>query len=316
VISRDQNLLAISCSGLVKHYPRVIAVDGIDLQVKSGECFGLLGPNGAGKTTTVEILEGLTRPDGGIVELFGKRWGSGRDHELRKELGIQLQESQQPPKLTVFEAIRLFRSFYDQGRDIDEIIGLVELEEKRDARFEKLSGGQKQRLSLATALVGNPRILFLDEPTTGLDPQARLKIWEIIEGFKTEGGTTLLTTHYMEEAARLCDRVAIIDHGKVIAVDRPTELVAAMNADQIVEFRTRPALTTGQESEICALSGVGSLACHEGALVLSVSRIGATLPTLLAALDQHGLEVLELKTHQPTLEDVFVSLTGRALRDD
>jgi ABC-2 type transport system ATP-binding protein len=316
VISRDQNLLAISCSGLVKHYPRVIAVDGIDLQVKSGECFGLLGPNGAGKTTTVEILEGLTRPDGGIVELFGKRWGSGRDHELRKELGIQLQESQLPPKLTVFEAIRLFRSFYDQGRDIDEIIGLVELEEKRDARFEKLSGGQKQRLSLATALVGNPRILFLDEPTTGLDPQARLKIWEIIEGFKTEGGTTLLTTHYMEEAARLCDRVAIIDHGKVIAVDRPTELVAAMNADQIVEFRTRPALTTGQESEICALSGVGSLACHEGALVLSVSRIGATLPTLLAALDQHGLEVLELKTHQPTLEDVFVSLTGRALRDD
>jgi ABC-2 type transport system ATP-binding protein len=289
VISRDQNLLAISCSGLVKHYPRVIAVDGIDLQVKSGECFGLLGPNGAGKTTTVEILEGLTRPDGGIVELFGKRWGSGRDHELRKELGIQLQESQLPPKLTVFEA---------------------------DARFEKLSGGQKQRLSLATALVGNPRILFLDEPTTGLDPQARLKIWEIIEGFKTEGGTTLLTTHYMEEAARLCDRVAIIDHGKVIAVDRPTELVAAMNADQIVEFRTRPALTTGQESEICALSGVGSLACHEGALVLSVSRIGATLPTLLAALDQHGLEVLELKTHQPTLEDVFVSLTGRALRDD
>ena len=306
---------ALRCSNLVKRYSQVVAVDGLDLEIHRGECFGLLGPNGAGKTTTVEILEGLIPPDDGLVELLGTRWGDGNDHDLRTQLGIQLQESELPPKLTVFESVRLFRSFYRSGRNIDDVIRLVELEEKRDARFEKLSGGQKQRLSLATALVGDPKILFLDEPTTGLDPQARLKIWQIVEEFRALGGTILLTTHYMEEASRLCDRVAIIDLGKVIAVDTPAALVDAMGADQIVEFSTRPDLTSTQRSEISRLAGVSGLSQRDQSVGLTVSEIGATLPRLLSFLDQHDLEVIEIRTHEPTLEDVFVSLTGRALRD-
>lgn len=307
---------AVRCVGLVKQYPDVRAVDGLDLEVHRGECFGLLGPNGAGKTTTVEILEGLTPSDGGTVELFGRSWGSGSDHALRQRLGIQLQESELSPKLTVRETVRLFRSLYPKGRPVEELIDLVELRDKQNARFEKLSGGQKQRLALATALAGDPDILFLDEPTTGLDPQARLKIWELVEQFLEGGGTVLLTTHYMEEAARLCSRVGIIDQGRVIALGSPDKLIGSLGADQIVQIRFGESQGEVDPAQFDEIPGVGSVAVEAHALRLSVSDIGRVLPRLFEVLADEGLELTSLKTHQATLEDVFVHLTGRALRDE
>ncbi len=300
---------ALRCAGLVKRYPDVVAVAGVDLEVRRGECFGMLGPNGAGKTTTVEILEGLTRPDAGTVELLGMHWGQGHDRALRQRLGVQLQETQLGEKLTVEETIRLFRSFYDQGRDVDAVIAVAGLEEKRRGRVGKLSGGQKQRLALACALVSDPELLFLDEPTTGLDPQARLNVWEIVETFQAGGGTVILTTHYMEEAARLCDRVAIMDHGRVIALDTPKALIASLGASQVVEFS---AATTVPEEQLRDLPGVRSCSARDGLQVLHVDRIGEAL----AALQARGVQFDSLQTRQATLEDVFIHLTGRALRDE
>src|SRR5690349_17741678 len=226
---------AVNCRGLVKRYADVLAVDRLDLRVEMGECFGMLGPNGAGKTTTIEILEGLLAPDEGDVEVLGLRWATN-ERELRERLGIQLQETQFSEKLSVEEIVRLFRSFYARGRTVDETLKLVELDSKRDAWFSKLSGGQKQRLALACALVGDPDLLFLDEPTTGLDPQSRRQLWDLIEEFKAAGRTILLTTHYMDEAEKLCDRVAIMDHGKVIAQGTPRELIASIGVEHVVEF--------------------------------------------------------------------------------
>src|SRR5262245_15113104 len=270
--------VAIRCSGLIKHYADVTAVDGLDLEVQLGECFGLLGPNGAGKTTTIEILEGLTPADGGSLEVLGKTWGGRGDYALRQRLGVQLQETQLADKLTVEETIRLFRSFYTRGRDVDEVILTVALEEKRRARVGKLSGGQKQRLAVACSLVSDPDLLFLDEPTTGLDPQARLKLWEIVEGFRAEGGTTLLTTHYMEEAARLCDRVAIMDHGRVIAMGTPAELIRMLGADQIVEFQVNGEFDAAVLSGLPGVSGSRTRGLD---YLLSVSDTGAALHALL-----------------------------------
>jgi ABC-2 type transport system ATP-binding protein len=217
---------ALRVRDLRKRYKDVVAVDGIDLEVGGGECFGLLGPNGAGKTTTIEICEGLTEPDSGDVEVLGLRW-SGDAGTLRQRLGIQLQETQLADKLTVAETLRLFRSFYERGPSVDGLIGIGQLEEKRGARLASLSGGQKQRLALACALAGDPDLLFLDEPTTGLDPQARRQVWELSAAFRQSGRTIVLTTHYMEEAERLCDRVAIVDHGRVIAIGTPAALIAS-----------------------------------------------------------------------------------------
>ncbi len=304
--------VAARCVGLVKRYEDVTAVAGLDLEVAQGECFGLLGPNGAGKTTTVEVLEGLTPPDEGVVEVLGCRWGSGRDHELRERLGVQLQETQLGEKLTVDETLRLFASFFARSRPVGEVIATVELEEKRRARVGKLSGGQKQRLALACALVGDPDMLFLDEPTTGLDPQARLRVWDVVERFRARGGTVLLTTHAMEEASRLCDRVAIMDRGRILTLGRPAALVAALGADQIVEFRTRGEVAA---ERLSVLPGVRGAVRTDGAWQLSVRRIGEALPALLDELERGGVALESLATHQATLEDVFVSLTGRALRD-
>ncbi|HKG22188.1 MAG TPA: ABC transporter ATP-binding protein [Blastocatellia bacterium] len=297
---------------MIKQYSDVTAVDGLDLEVRMGECFGLLGPNGAGKTTTVEILEGLTPLDGGSVEVLGQAWGAGDDQRLRERIGVQLQETQFADKLTVEETLQLFRSFYGSGRGIGEVISTVELEEKRKARVGKLSGGQKQRLAVACALVGNPDLLFLDEPTTGLDPQARLKLWEIVEKFQAGGGTVLLTTHYMEEATRLCDRVAIMDHGRIIALGTPLELIASLGADQIIEFNVKGAL---DDAALAELPGVRGMRAREGDYALTVSEIGAALPALLAEFARRRAEIVTMTTHQATLEDVFVSLTGRMLRD-
>jgi ABC-2 type transport system ATP-binding protein len=304
--------VALRCSGLVKKFTDVTAVNGLDLEVYAGECFGLLGPNGAGKTTTVEILEGLTPSDEGTVELLGQHWTSNDNRKLRERIGVQLQETQLAEKVTVVETVRLFRSFYARGHDVEEVIRTVALEEKRNARVGKLSGGQKQRLAVACALVSDPELLFLDEPTTGLDPQARLSLWDIVEKFRAGGGTILLTTHYMEEATRLCDRVAIMDHGKVIALGTPAELIESLGADQVIEVSATNELA---EEPLTNLPGVSNLHKRAEVYALTVSEIGIALPALLAEIKRQQSELVTLTTHQATLEDVFVSLTGRMLRD-
>jgi ABC-2 type transport system ATP-binding protein len=278
----------------------------------------LLGPNGAGKTTTIEILEGLTLPDSGDVEILGARWSEGAaGRALRERLGIQLQETQLADKLQVGEVLALFRSFYNQSHTVDEVLALVELEEKRKARVVTLSGGQKQRLAVACALVSKPELLFLDEPTTGLDPQSRRQLWEIIRRFRAEGGTVLLTTHYMEEAERLCDRVAIMDHGKVISLGTPPELIASLGADHVIEFALVDGGADDLPEALRALSGVTAVrpAVAGGSVALTVRELHRTLPALLALLQQRRLELSSLTTHHATLDDVFVSLTGRQLRD-
>jgi ABC-2 type transport system ATP-binding protein len=302
---------ALRCRGLVKRYEDVVAVDGLDLEVFRGECFGLLGPNGAGKTTTIEILEGLTEPDAGDVEVLGARW-SRDGRALRERLGISLQETQLADKLTVEETVRLFRSFYRKGRDPEELLETLSLVEKRRSRVGKLSGGQKQRLAVACALVGEPELLFLDEPTTGLDPQSRRDLWEQVERFRAGGGTILLTTHYMDEAERLCDRVAIVDHGKVIALGTPGELIAQLHATSVVELSTDPRLP---EAAFAALPGVAEIHPNGDGWALGVRDLAATVPALLAAADAAGARLLTLATHRATLEDLFVARTGRKLRD-
>jgi ABC-2 type transport system ATP-binding protein len=306
---------ALRVHQLRKAYKDVVAVDGLDLEVQAGECFGLLGPNGAGKTTTVEICEGLTEPDSGEVEVLGRRWLSDAA-ELRQRLGIQLQDTQLSEKLTVFETVRLFRSFFRQGAGAAEVIARVQLEEKQNSRVGDLSGGQKQRLALACALVGDPDFLFLDEPTTGLDPQARRQLWDLIEEFRTSGRTILLTTHYMDEAERLCDRVAILDHGKVIALGTPRELIASTCAEQMVEFS---AGSSGKFLDLPALrriEGVREVRTDNGAVLLQVAELHTAVPALLAELTRQNVPLTELRTHSATLEDVFVILTGRHLRDE
>jgi ABC-2 type transport system ATP-binding protein len=300
--------------GVRKAFGDVRAVDGLDLEVARGECFGLLGPNGAGKTTTIEICEGLTAPDAGTVELLGLNWCTGAS-ELRQRIGIQLQETQFPDKLTVEETLRLFRSFFRRGIPVEESIGTAQLEEKRSARVGTLSGGQKQRLAMACALLGDPELLFLDEPTTGLDPQARRHLWELVEGLKKEGRTIILTTHYMEEAERLCDRVAIMDKGQVIALGTPQQLIATVGGEDIVEFAVggHGAVDAGA---LTAIAGVQSHRADAGLHQLSVSELHTAVPRIFAALKEQGLHLSEFRTHSASLEDVFVRLTGRNLRDE
>jgi ABC-2 type transport system ATP-binding protein len=303
--------IALSCEGLVKRYGDVVAVDGVDLSIRTGECFGLLGPNGAGKTTTVEILEGLNHPDAGTVRVLGRSW-SQDSRSLRERIGIQLQETQLSEKLTVLETITLFRSFYAKGLEPHEVMRIVRLEEKEKAWVRKLSGGQKQRLSLAVALVGDPEILFLDEPTTGLDPQARRQVWDVIADVKSRGGTVLLTTHYMEEAERLCDRIAIVDRGKVIALDTPAGLIARLGAEHVLEIETE---SPPDLDRLRTLVDVMDLR-FDGAIVsLTVLEVHRAVPALLAELAAQSVTLTRLTTHHATLEDVFVAMTGRHLRE-
>jgi ABC-2 type transport system ATP-binding protein len=306
---------ALIVEDLRKHYGDVKAVDGLDLSVASGECFGLLGPNGAGKTTTIEICEGLLAPDSGRVELLGLRWTTD-EAELRERLGIQLQETQLADKLTVEETVRMFRSFYKRGRPVDEAIGLVQLDEKRSARVGKLSGGQKQRLALACAIVGEPDLIFLDEPTTGLDPQSRRQLWDLITEFKSLGRTIILTTHYMDEAEILCDRVAIVDHGKIIALGTPQDLIGSLGAEHVIEFAVENATPPIEIDALRPLDGVRSARSLAAGYELQVSALHRTVPALLALVAGRGGTLTQLTTHSASLEDVFVSLTGRQLRDE
>lgn len=305
---------AISCQALVKRYGALVAVDHLDLEVRPGECFGLLGPNGAGKTTTIEILQGLLPADSGQVTILGLTWEQD-ERELRQRLGSQLQETKLAEKLTVLETLRLFRSFYHRGTSPEQVLDTVQLAEKRDTWVVKLSGGQRQRLAVACALVCEPDILFLDEPTTGLDPQSRRQLWGVIELFRSRGGTVLLTTHYMEEAERLCDRVAVIDQGRIIALGTPKELIASLGAEHVVEF----ALSDGVQvdhADLLALPGVAHVHAADGKTRLTVAQVHQTVPALMRLLGERRAALSELATHHATLEDVFLSLTGRHLRDE
>ncbi len=304
----------VVCRGLRKRYGSVIAVDGLDLEVRAGECFGLLGPNGAGKTTTIEILEGLLDQDEGDVEVLGLRWGAD-DEALRQRLGIQLQETQLNEKLAVEEVVRLFRSFYRRGPSVSNVLAMVELESKRRSLVGKLSGGQKQRLAVACALVNEPDLLFLDEPTTGLDPQARRQLWSLLDRFRARGGTIVLTTHYMDEAQTLCDRVAIVDRGRVIALGTPRELVASLGAEHVVEFAVAHAarVSTGP---LAGLPGVTAVGVDGETIRLRVTAPHVVVPALLAELERQRLELSRFAIHQATLEDLFVARTGRHLRDE
>ncbi len=308
----------IFCRALCKQYKgrggMVSAVNGLDLTIGRGECFGLLGPNGAGKTTTIEIFEGLLSPTSGDVEVLGMRWGEN-DNELRQKIGISLQETRFTERLTVLETLTLFRSFYRIGNDPAEVMEDVGLSEKAKSWVGKLSGGQRQRLAVACALVGDPQLLFLDEPTTGLDPQSRRHLWDIIRRLREGGRTVLLTTHYMDEAERLCNRVAVIDHGKIIALGSPAELIAGLGGEHIVEF----ALANGgliSENELAGLPAVKEVRADGDGIALTVTEPHIAIPALLRNLQARQLDLGRLSTRNATLEDVFVNLTGRHLRDD
>jgi ABC-2 type transport system ATP-binding protein len=309
--------IAIQCRDLRKTYDgKVEAVRGLNLEIHSGECFGLLGPNGAGKTTTIEILEGLLDPTSGEVTILGRTWRENA-RELREWLGISLQETKLSEKLTVRETIELFASFFREPRPVKEVLDALQLGEKEDAWVGKLSGGQRQRLAVATALVGNPRILFLDEPTTGLDPQSRRQLWDIVRNFQNRGGTVLLTTHYMDEAERLCDRLAIVDHGQIIAEGTPSDLIDRLGGHNVVEFEAAGNGDGGTGLDAWrSLPGVESVRHDDGVVCLNVREAHLTIPALLDAVKNQGRQLEHLTTRQASLEDVFVRLTGRHLREE
>src|SRR6202521_2434018 len=308
---------AVQCRDLRKTYDgKVEAVRGLNLEIQTGECFGLLGPNGAGKTTTIEILEGLLEPTSGEVSILGHSWRENA-REMREWLGISLQETRLSEKLTVRETVELFSGFYREPLPPREVLEQMQLEEKADAWVGKLSGGQRQRLAVATALVGNPKVLFLDEPTTGLDPQSRRQLWDIIRSFQKAGGTVLLTTHYMDEAERLCDRLAIVDHGQVIAEGTPSDLIDRLGGHHVVEFEASGNSGDGTAVDAWrALPGVESVRHDDGLVSLTVYETHRTIPALLDAVEKQGSQLLHLTTRQASLEDVFVNLTGRHLRGE
>jgi len=307
---------AIRCRALHKTYPAkppVEAVRGLDLEVREGECFGLLGPNGAGKTTTVEILEGLVEPSSGEVEVLGRSWKND-ERALRERIGLTLQETRFADKLRVDETLTLFASFYPTGRPVEELLAAVSLAEKRSSWVVNLSGGQRQRLAVACALVGDPELVFLDEPTTGLDPQSRRQLWEILRELRARGRTIVLTTHYMDEAEKLCDRVAIVDQGRIIAQGSPAELIRSLGGDHVVEFALEGAAAVPEH--YLALPSVRTARAEGDAILLTVSEPHVAIPALLATVTREGGTLSRLTTRHASLEDVFVALTGRHLRDD
>lgn len=309
---------AILCRDLVKHYPGkppVEAVRGLDLEVEEGECFGLLGPNGAGKTTTLEILEGLLKPTSGDVQILGYRW-EHQEKEIRERIGISLQETRFADKMRVRECLVMFRSFYPRGVAPDDAMALVSLEEKANTYISQLSGGQKQRLAVACAIVGDPQLLFLDEPTTGLDPQSRRQLWDVVNRFRSTGRTVMLTTHSMDEAERLCNRVAIVDQGKIIALGTPSQLIGRIGGEHLVEFSLADGVAPCSQSDLSNLPSVQSAHVSATSYHLSVAQPHVALPAILTFLQGTGRSLAHLTTRHATLEDVFLSLTGRRLTED
>jgi len=302
---------AIRVLDVRKSYGDIHAVDGVSFEVRRGEVFGLLGPNGAGKTTTVEMLEGLRQPDSGELEILGIDAVRQPD-ALKQRIGVTLQTAELYPKLTVIEVLDLFRSFYKRSLPTDQLIDFLDLGERKTAQTRQLSGGQRQRLAVALALVNDPEVIFLDEPTTGLDPAARRSLWDLVQKLQAQGKTILLTTHYMEEAEVLCDRLAIMDHGRILALGTVNELVAKRFKDRSVRFDEIAALT---DEQLTALPGVESIKHDDGETVLYTQDVPATIGGVLALTEALGVEPGNLGIRRPTLEDLFLDLTGRALRD-
>ena len=303
--------------GLVKKFGELVAVQGVDLEAQAGTCLALLGPNGAGKTTTVEMLVGLSQPTSGELRIMGMP-GTGSWRSIHQRIGVQLQETRLLEKLSVWETLEVFQALYKNPTSKEDMLGTIGLEEKRHARVKTLSGGQQQRLALGCALINKPQVLFLDEPSTGLDPQARRRVWEIVSEFKGRGGTVLLTTHYMEEAQQLADQVIVIDHGKVIARGTSAELIAELGADSVVEFRLENVtdLESLPEELMVALKAKRApRITPDGAFAVEVMDTQASLRGLLSAVESTDHDLKDLSTHRPTLEDVFMALTGRNLRD-
>jgi ABC-2 type transport system ATP-binding protein len=301
----------IRCRDVRKAYGAVRAVDGVSFEVGRGEIFGLLGPNGAGKTTTVEMLEGLRSPDAGSLEVLGIDVAAHPD-ALKERIGVALQTAELYPKLTVVEVLDLFRSFYRRSLPTEQLIDFLDLGERRNGRTKELSGGQRQRLAVALALVNDPEVVFLDEPTTGLDPAARRALWDLVEQLKGQGKTILLTTHYMEEAEVLCDRLAIMDHGHIIEMGSVAEVVSRRFKERAVQFDRIEGL---DDARLAAMSAVSSVKHDDGVVLLYTSDVPATISDLLEATEELGLEANNLTVRRATLEDVFLDLTGRALRD-
>ncbi len=305
---------AIALKNVGKTFGSTVAVDSLSFEARAGSCLGLLGPNGAGKSTAINMMVGLETPDSGSIEVLGRSWQ--RDAQaLREVIGVQLQETQLFEKLTVRELLSLFRSFYHNGHSPEAIIDLIGLQAKADTHCKALSGGQRQRLALGCALVGKPRILFLDEPTTGLDPQSRRRVWEVVEQVRAEGGTIVLTTHYMDEAQRLCDDLVIVDRGQAIACGAPATLIERLAGSSVMEVTLDSGLEGLDLEAVAALPGIAGAEAVAGRLRLRVDTMELALPALLEHLRAQQLSAVALETHQATLEDVFVQLTGRQLRD-
>jgi ABC-2 type transport system ATP-binding protein len=310
-LSDAPNLAVIECRDLRKRYGDVEAVAGVTFEVRTGEVFGLLGPNGAGKTTTIEILEGIRSADGGELRVLGLDPAKDAS-QIKSRIGVQLQTASLYPYLTVRELIELFGTFFPKQIAVDQVVGLLELEEKRDAQTRTLSGGQQQRLSVALALVNDPELVFLDEPTSGLDPAARRSLWDVIRGLRAQGRSVLLTTHYLEEAEVLCDRVAIMDHGRILDVGTVDELVGRRFHERAVHFRRIAGLA---ESAMAAFPGVSRSVEEDGQIRLYTSDVPATIGAVLSAADGLATMPEDLTVRRASLEDVFLALTGRGLRD-
>jgi len=306
----SQNGLVVEARNLVKQYPAVRAVDQVSFGVYPGEIFGMVGPNGAGKTTTIECLEGLRQPDGGTIQVLGLDPLRDR-YRLRERIGVQFQSAALPDRIKVWEALDLFASFYPHPVDWRSLLEQMGLSEKRDAYLSKLSGGQRQRVFIALALVNNPDLVFLDELTTGLDPQARRAMWDLVRSIRERGTTVFLTTHFMEEAERLCDRVAIIDHGKIVALDTPRNLIGSLEAENRVVFEVDGRFDEGLLRQVPGVLRTEQI----GERVVVYGQKEGLVSGVVSTLESVGIRFDNLRTEQPTLEDVFLALTGTKMRD-
>lgn len=310
--SADSNAPAIECQALVKHYGSKVAVAGIDLVVQRGQCFGLLGPNGAGKTTTMEMMEGLRRPDAGSCTVCGFDTVE-QAASVRERIGVSLQQATMPPEVTPLELLRLYASIYENPLPLGDLLDQFQLMDKARSRVAHLSGGQKQRLALALAIIGRPQVIFLDEPTTGLDPQARRNLWDLIRGLRDEGRAIILSTHYMDEVERLCDRAVVMDHGRVVAEGTPRALVAAYGPESVIDVELAEAAVDAVA--LSRLPAVTGIKVEEQRVLLYTSDLATSLIGFASYAQQHDLDMGDLRTRSATMDDVFIALTGRSIRE-